>query len=175
MLSLKVHAAAMKEQVIRSDANRKVAIAALNEALGLPLDSVLDLTTPLAVALAPAGDAEKQALQARPELGRIQLASQAADAQAAAARAGYYPKIAMRGVFEADRQQFVRKGGANWMFGAGLEWNLFDGHKTRANDRRSPGRIGRGAGWTAAVSVRRPARSEAGPGPISRRPPNASK
>jgi outer membrane protein len=93
---------------------------------------MLDLTTPLAVALDPAGDAEKQALQARPELGRIQLASQAAEAQAAAARAGYYPKIAMRGVFEADRQQFVRKGGANWMFGAGLEWNLFDGHKTRA-------------------------------------------
>jgi outer membrane protein TolC len=39
----------------------------------------------------------------------------------------------MRGIFEADRQQFVNKGGANWMFGAGLEWNLFDGNRTRAS------------------------------------------
>lgn len=132
VLSLKVHAAAMREQVIRAEANRKVSLAALNEALGLPLETVLELTTPLAAALAPAGDAEKQALQTRPELGKIQLASEAAEAQAAAARAGYYPKIAMRGIFEADRQQFVNKGGANWMFGAGLEWNLFDGHRTRA-------------------------------------------
>ncbi|NWF85132.1 MAG: TolC family protein [Bryobacteraceae bacterium] len=133
VLSLKVHAAAMREQVIRAEANRKVSLAALNEALGLPLETVLDLTTPLAAALAPAGDAEKQALQSRPELGKIQLASEAAEAQAAAARAGYYPRIAMRGIFEADRQQFVNKGGANWMFGAGLEWNLFDGNRTRAS------------------------------------------
>jgi outer membrane protein TolC len=133
VLSLKVHAAAMREQVIRAEANRKVSLAALNEALGLPLETALDLTTPLAAALAPAGDAEKQALQSRPELGKIQLASEAAEAQAAAARAGYYPRIAMRGIFEADRQQFVNKGGANWMFGAGLEWNLFDGNRTRAS------------------------------------------
>lgn len=132
VLSLKVHVAAMEEMVIRAQANRKVALAALNEGLGLPLETALDLTTPLAAALAPAGDAAKQALQSRPELGQIQLAGQAAEAQAAAAKSGYYPKIAMRGVFEADRQQFVRKGGANWMFGAGLEWNLFDGNRTRA-------------------------------------------
>ncbi len=132
VLSLKVHAAAMKEQVIRSRANRKVALAALNEALGLPLETQFDLTTPLAAALAPAGDAESTALKSRPELGRIQLAAEAADAQAAAAKSGYWPKIAMRGIFEADRQNFVNKGGANWMFGAGLEWNLFDGHRTRA-------------------------------------------
>lgn len=132
VLSLKVHVAAMKEQVIRAEANRKVAMAALNEALGLPLETPLELATPLAAALAPAGDAEKQAITSRPELGRIQLAAEAAEAQAAAARSGYYPRIAMRGIFEADRQQFVRKGGANWMFGAGLEWNLFDGYRTRA-------------------------------------------
>jgi outer membrane protein TolC len=132
VLSLKVHAAAMKEQVIRAQANRKVAIAALNEALGLPLETQLDLTTPLAAALAPAGNAESTALKSRPELGRIQLAAEAAEAQAAAAKSGYWPKIAMRGIFEADRQNFVNKGGANWMFGAGLEWNLFDGHRTRA-------------------------------------------
>ncbi len=131
-LSLNVHAAAMQEQVIRSEANRKVALAALNEALGLPLDTPLELTTPLASAPAQPGDAQVQALSTRPELGKLRLASDAAEAQAAAARAGLYPKIAMRGVIEADRQQFVRKGGANWMFGAGLEWNLFDGNRTRA-------------------------------------------
>ena len=133
VLSLKVHAAAMREQVIRAEANRTVALAALNEALGLPLETRLDLTTPLAAALAPAGDPEQRALGSRPELSRMELAAEAAEAQAAAARSGYYPKIAMRGILEADRQQFVRKGGANWMFGAGLEWRLFDGYRTRAS------------------------------------------
>ena len=104
-------------------------LAALNEALGLPLDSKHQLTTPLTAATAvQAGDPA-----GRPELEQIRFARQAAEAQAESARAGYLPQIGLRGVFEADRQQFINKGGANWMFMASLKWNLFDGNRTREN------------------------------------------
>ncbi len=127
VLSIAVHVASMKEQVIRREADLKVAKAALNEALGLPLESDHALTTRLTAA----GAAEDGEPSNRPELQHIRLAKQAAEAQAQAAKAGYWPQIGVRGVFEADRQQFVNKGGANWMFMASLKWNLFDGSRTR--------------------------------------------
>ncbi|MBI5085565.1 MAG: TolC family protein [Acidobacteria bacterium] len=127
VLSVKVHVAAMREQVIRRAADAKVARAAFNEALGLPLDTAFTLTT----ALAPAAGAQGEAGKSRPELEQLRLARQAAEAQAAAARSAYLPQVFMKGTLEADRQEFVRKGGANWMFVAGMKWNLFDGHRTR--------------------------------------------
>lgn len=127
VLSIAVHVAAMKEQVIRRGADVKVARAALNEALGLPLETAHRLTTQLTAA----ADAQGESPTARPELEHLRLARQAAEAQAEGAKAGYLPRIGLRGAFEADRQQFVTKGGANWMFAASLQWNLFDGKRTK--------------------------------------------
>ncbi len=129
VLSVQVHVASMKEQVIRRTADVQIGSAALNEALGLPLDTPHTLTTPLTpVAGIPAGET-----LARPELQQIKLARDAADAQALSARAGYLPQIGLRGVLEADRQNFVTQGGGNWMFMASLKWNLFDGSRTKQN------------------------------------------
>ena len=127
VLSANVQVAAMREQVIRAEADLKVARAALNEAMGQPLDTQFELTTALTVAPPPTA----QTTLDRPEISALRLARQAADAQAAGARAGYRPQIFLRGVLEADRQQFVTKGGGNWMFAAGLKWTLFDGYRTR--------------------------------------------
>lgn len=127
VLSIGVHVAAMKEQVIRREADVKVAQAALNETLGLPLETPHQLTTQLTAAAGASGESPA----ARPELEQLRLARQAAEAQANGARAGYFPRIGLRGAFEADRQQFVNKGGANWMFMASMQWNLFDGNRTK--------------------------------------------
>jgi outer membrane protein TolC len=129
VLSVQVHVASMKEQVIRRAADLRIGRAALNEALGLPLDTPHTLTTPLTPV---AGIAAGETL-ARPELQQMKLAREAADAQALSARAGYLPQIGLRGVLEADRQNFVTKGGGNWMFMASLKWNLFDGSRTKQN------------------------------------------
>ncbi len=128
VLSARVQVSAMREQVIRREADLKVARAALNEALGLPLDTEHSLTTNLK----PAGAVEAPDTKARPELEQIRLARQVAVARERAARAGLLPKIAARGAFEVDRNEFANKGGGNWMFMAGLEWNLFDGNRSRA-------------------------------------------
>jgi len=42
------------------------------------------------------------------------------------------PQVSFRVSFEADRQRFVTRGGANWFAGAFLRWNLFDGFAGRA-------------------------------------------
>jgi outer membrane protein TolC len=133
VLTVRVHVSAMKEQVIRRQADLKVAKAALNEALGVPLDTDHVLATQLSPASStPGAERESQAVANRPELAQVRLSKQAAEAQAQVARAGYLPQIGLRGLFEADRQQFVNKGGANWMFMASLKWNLFDGNRSRA-------------------------------------------
>ena len=127
VLAVQVHVAAMKEQVVRREADLKVARAALNEALGLPLDTPHELITPLM----PAPPVEVSSPGLRPEIERIRLARQAADAQARSARAGYLPQIAFRATIEADRQEFFNKGGGNWLVMGSVRWNLFDGNRTR--------------------------------------------
>ena len=125
VLSIRVHLAAVKEEQIRRRADLSVAEAALNEAMGEPLDSRFALTTKLT---APAGVASDDAdVTARPEIRQARLAGQIAENQATTARAAYLPQVSLRGAFEADRQRFVTRAGANWAAGVTLRWNLFNG------------------------------------------------
>ena len=125
----------MREQRIRRGYDLEVARAALNEALGVPLDARHDLTTALtaaSIAGTVVGDYEKQASWKRPELRQAELVGSLAEIQSQSVRAGYWPQISLRGAFEADRQDFINKGGANWYFGATMRWNLFNGFGTQA-------------------------------------------
>jgi len=135
VLSIRVHLAAMREQEIRGQADVQVAAAALNEALGLPLETPHRLTTPLtaaALAVKAVAEREQTAFAGRPEIRQARLATQLAEAQRATARAALLPQLSFRTALEADRQNFVTKGGANWLVAASLRWNLFNGFETRA-------------------------------------------
>ncbi|MCW5978305.1 MAG: TolC family protein [Bryobacteraceae bacterium] len=135
VLSIRVHLAGMREQRIRRRYDLDVARSALNEALGLPLDTPHDLTTPLSALAPPAAQAaeyERKAAAERPELRQAELSARLAEVQSKTARAAYWPQVSLRGVFEADRQNFVNKGGANWYLGATMRWNLFGGFATQA-------------------------------------------
>jgi outer membrane protein len=135
VLSIRVHLAAMQEQRIRRSYDLDVARAALNEALGLPLDTRHDLATalePLPPPPDPLGEYERRAAGRRPELRQAQLLAALAETRAGAARAAYWPQISLRGAFEADRQRFIDRGGANWFVGATMRWNLFNGFATQA-------------------------------------------
>ena len=140
VLAIRVHLAAMREQQIRRRYDLEVARAALNEALGLPLDEPHDLATPLtelAKLDAAAADFEKHAEAERPDLREANLMTQLAQTQVSGAKGSLLPQVGFRGMFEADRQQFVNKGGANWLVGATLKWNLFDGNTNRARIREA--------------------------------------
>jgi len=127
VLAAQVQVSAMGEQVIRQEALLGVARAALNQTMGQGLEESFELTTALTAA-AP----EEPKAYVRPELTRMQLLQEMAQAQAVTARSRLLPQVFLRGVVEADRQNFVTKGGGNWMFAGGLKWTLFDGARSKA-------------------------------------------
>ena len=140
LLSIRVHLAGVREQQIRREADLDVACAALNDALGLPLDNAHALTTGLAPLQLPAGvlaDYEQNALKERPEVRQVKLAIGLAENQAATAHSSLLPQVGFHAAFEADRQGFYDRGGGNWLVSIGLRWNLFNGFGDKARIEES--------------------------------------
>src|SRR6266699_5085427 len=76
VLSIRVHLARVGEQQIRRAADLDVARAALNDGLGLPLDTSHTLTTaltPLKLPESLLADYERNALRERPEARQVKL------------------------------------------------------------------------------------------------------
>jgi outer membrane protein TolC len=139
-LSIRVHLAGVREQQIRREADVDVARAALNDAIGLPLDTPHTLTTPLAPLDYLEGsllDQQNNAVAQRPEARQAKLATSLADTQAAGARSSLFPQVTLHGAFEADRQRFVTQGGDSWLVSIGLRWNLFNGLSDKARIQES--------------------------------------
>ena len=135
VLSIRVHLAAIREEQIRRNADLEVARAAVNDAIGLPLDTEHSLTTqlaPLPLVQNELSGIEKSAVEARPEARQTRLTAQIAGVQAADARSNYLPQVSLHGAFEADRQRFIDRGGSNWLVSIGLRWNLFNGYADKA-------------------------------------------
>jgi outer membrane protein TolC len=135
VLSIRVHRAAVAEQRIDRAADVDVAKAALNDALGLPLDTPHTLITPLTALDLPdltLDGLEGSASESRPEARQTHLATRLAQTQVDCARSAMLPQVSFRGAFEADRQRFVDRGGANWLAAISLRWNLFNGSADKA-------------------------------------------
>jgi outer membrane protein TolC len=135
VLSIRVHLASVEEQRIRRSADLDVARAALNDVLGLPLDTQHNLTSPLtraSVSLESMDYYEGSAAELRPEGREAQLALNLAKTRADDSRSSLLPQVFVHGAFEADRQRFYDRGGANWAISAGLRWNLFNGFGDKA-------------------------------------------
>jgi len=140
VLSIRVHLAAVEEQRIRRAADLDVARAALNEALGLPLEETHTLSDGLTranVVEISLADYESAAVADRAESRQTKLAVSLAENQAADARSSLLPQVVVHGAFEADRQKFYDKGGANWLASVGLKWNLFNGFSDKAKIQES--------------------------------------
>jgi outer membrane protein TolC len=131
VLAIQVHLAAMEERRIRAASDLAVARAALNQAMGQPLDTPFDLPATLDPARAAPGAFETLAME-RPEARQTELAWRAATAARDLARKSYWPQISLRSGFEVDRQAFVSRGGANWIAGLTLRFNVFNGHRDKA-------------------------------------------
>jgi outer membrane protein TolC len=135
VLSIRVHLAAVTEQRIRKSADLDVARARLNDAMGRPLDTPASLTTalePLDPAELDLPSLEREAAAERPEARGSRLAANAAEDQTASAHSALRPQVTFHAAFEADRQKFVDRGGANWLASVGLRWNLFNGMGDKA-------------------------------------------
>src|ERR1035438_1335116 len=99
VLSIRVHLAAVTEQRIDRAADVDVAKAALNDALGLPLDTPHTLTTPLEALVLPdlaLDGLESAASTGRPEARQTHLAIGMAQTQADGARSAMLPQVGFR-------------------------------------------------------------------------------
>jgi len=136
MLALRVHLAAMQEQQIRASNEVAVGRAALNDELGVSLDGTFDLMTPLDASVAvPEGTLEEYcrlAIENRPETRQAKVAQRLAGTQQQIAGAAYWPQVAFQATLAADTQNFLSKGGANWLTAVTLRWNLWNGGETKA-------------------------------------------
>jgi len=140
VLSIRVHLAAVTERRIQAAADLEVAQSALNDALGLPLDTGHALTTALHPLDLPAftlASMEHDASAARPESRQMRLAADLAKTQSDLARSALLPQVTFHAAFEADRRQFVNQGGANWLASVGIRWNLFNGLADKARIAQS--------------------------------------
>ena len=146
VLSIRVHLAAVNEQRIQRSADLDLARAALNDALGQPLDTRHELTTRLQPAVLPdiaLEGVEREAAGARPEARQMKLALDLAQSQAEGARSSLWPQVSVRGAFEADRQRFVNRGGANWLASVSLRWNLFNGFADKSRIQEAGNQVRR--------------------------------
>lgn len=141
VLSIRVHLAGVREQRIRREADAGVARAALNDAMGLPLETPHTLTSqliPLDSPAAPLPEQEQNALAQRPEAREAKLATNLAQTKVENAQGNLLPQVTLHGAFEADRQRFVTRGADDWLVSVGLRWNVFNGFadKTRIQESR---------------------------------------
>jgi outer membrane protein len=140
-LSIRVHLASVREQQIRREADVDVARAALNDAIGLALDTQHTLTTPLVPLVVSPEESlpekEKTAIAQRPEARQAKLSTNLAETQVASARSNLLPQVTLHAAYEADRQRFVTRGGDNWLVSIGLRWNLFNGFSDKARIEES--------------------------------------
>ena len=140
VLSIRVHLAAVTEQRISRAAELDVAQSTLNDALGLPLDdrhTLIGALTPLDLPDLELTALEREASSTRPEARAIHLEALMAKTHAESARSALLPQVGFHASVEADRQQFVTKGGANWLASIGLRWNLFNGNSDKARIEES--------------------------------------
>jgi outer membrane protein TolC len=135
VLSVRVHVASVEQERIRAEQDAEVALAALNDALGMPLDSRYDLTTPLqplGQGIPTREEYERRALAEHPSLRQAELGRAIAETQLDLAKTSLWPQITAHGIFEADRQGFASRGNSNWLAGVSLQWNVWDGSRKRA-------------------------------------------
>jgi outer membrane protein TolC len=136
VMAVRVHLGEAEQRRIQASADAGVAQAALNDALGADLDVqwtlVTALTTDVVRETPPLAQYLTAAVANRPALRAAELGEQISAVRTAASERSLWPEIVAQGVFEADRQRFVDRGGGNWLAGVSMNWDLWRGGENRA-------------------------------------------
>lgn len=122
------------------DANNAVRLSsvALNNLLGLPLDTEIELASTVEYKPATIPQYEQaiqNSLQARPEVGATELRIKAAQEGIRAAQGGYLPQVGLSGnfLYANPNQRFVGRPAEwnwSWQIGAQVSWTLWNWNTT---------------------------------------------
>lgn len=135
-LTAQVRFAARQQELIRAENNVAVARAQLNMAMGVPFDTEFAPGEALAECNFPStliADAERLALEARPDLKRLRAVEAAQQQSVSIVKSSFGPKVNAFVGWEADNPTFLTgRGGNNWLAGIEVRVDLFQGGAKRA-------------------------------------------
>jgi outer membrane protein len=136
LLTAKVRLASRQQELIRARNNQALALAQLNAAMGLPIESLFDLTQPFSEPKLPPlvlHDLESLAITSRPDLKRITAEQGAQRETVSMAKSAFGPQLNAFASWEMDNPTLLAGGGGNnWVGGMELKIDLFQGGANRA-------------------------------------------
>ena len=136
VLSSQVNLANAQQALTTAQNNYDIAVATLNNVLGLPTDTVLVIDEQLKH---PAYDLNLEdctnyALNNRADGAAAYYQVKQAEAGINSAKAGWYPKVTASAVKSIEGKDAFQAGHSNiWYFGATANWNVFDNGATSAS------------------------------------------
>jgi outer membrane protein TolC len=140
LLSAEVQLADFRQRQIEAEGEIITAQAALNTALGLPINTPQQVTGQLvekAFNLTDQDELIRQALRSRPDYRRAALSLRSSAEQVKGARGEYLPRVDVFASAGASRNNWVG-GSGDYIVGASVTFNLFDaGRNARINQARA--------------------------------------
>lgn len=158
LLAAEVHLAEFRQQRIQTHADFITAVAALNTALGMSVETPQILSGELAdrnftvdsVALLTS-----QALQNRPDYQQAISSIEASRSRVRGARGEWLPRVDAFATAGASTHYLVTRGSADYAVGAGVTFNVFDaGRKARIDQARANESIARAETEQLANQIR---------------------
>lgn len=131
-LDLEVRLAQAREELVHARNANALANRSLRNLLGLE-DGDLEIVDNASNAAAP----DSRDFSGRAELAAARQRERAADQQSRAARAGYLPRISAFGSLDYDYGWKFESGAGSYTAGALFQWDIWDGHLTRAKARQA--------------------------------------
>jgi outer membrane protein len=136
LLNAQVRLAERKQELIRAQNNLSLARAELARAMGVSTDKDIEPIETLTERSLPQKsleELEKQAMETRPDLKRMQSEEAAQQESVAIAKSSFGPRVNAFADWEADNPTFFSGGGGNnWVAGIEVQMALFQGGARRA-------------------------------------------
>jgi outer membrane protein len=136
LLSAQVRLAARRLELIRAENNLALARAHLSTSMGISTGNDFDPAEALAERNLPPTtleEAEKKAIELRPDLKRIRSQEAAQQQSVSIAKSSFGPRVNAFAGWEADNPTLLSGGGGNnWMAGIEVQFDLFEGGAKRA-------------------------------------------
>src|SRR5271169_137341 len=147
LLSAQVRLATRKQEFIRAQNNLALARAQLGTSIGIATENEFEPGEALEERNLPAmtlEEAEKKAVELRPDLKRIRSEEAAQQQSVSVAKSSFGPRVNAFAGWEADNPTFLAGGGGNnWLAGIEVTVDLFDGGAKKARVSREPALQGR--------------------------------
>jgi outer membrane protein len=134
LLRAEVRVAEMEQERLQAQSQFEISRASLNATIGLEVNRVFCLTTPLERGSILSGsltDWTDQAMEYRPDLTQLKLQEMMAEKEVSKSKAAHLPSVHLVGNYEIDSEDFDETND-NYTVGAMLRFNLYSGHNLQS-------------------------------------------